>query len=170
MHITGGVSVHRPTHHHWPRPANAAELHGHYGADSLGSLPLIRGRDDLAGTHPDHLMYFMFENVPHRPGNPIRVQHRLPGATGLFPLFCDVCDHGDHHATRKGFGNASILTTPGLICTCWLRDRARSPWRQATLACIVAFSGSLGFDTAVWVFAIAIVNAGSWVSGLRSIV
>ncbi len=109
------------------------------------------------------LMYFMFENVRAAP-----VPH--PGSNTaclvlLGPVhFCDVCDHGDHHA-RKGFGNAGAhpdIFAAGLICSPAGWDRApRSPRQAAGHAWPALWRSvpALTRRAACVVFAIAIVNA-----------
>ncbi len=112
------------------------------------------------------LMYFMFENAPHRPGTPTPFNNACLILLGLFPLFVMFIITCDHHAARKGFGNVGAHPDHSLAPT-RPADRLRHSVfdrrgdRRPMLACGVSF-WLLGFDTAgspLWVFVIAIVNA-----------
>ena len=51
------------------------------------------------------LMYFMFQNAPHRPGTSVPVQQRLSDHARGVPLDHHVPDHVDNHAAGTGFGD-----------------------------------------------------------------
>ena len=51
------------------------------------------------------LMYFMFQNAPHRPGTPSPFNTACLIMLGRVPALRDVPDHVDHDAARTGFGN-----------------------------------------------------------------
>ncbi|CNM86197.1 oxidoreductase [Mycobacterium tuberculosis] len=91
MHITGGsVSVHRPTHHHRARgrltlqnyTATTARILRQLAADHRSVAMIL-----LVPILIIRLMYFMFENVPHRPGTPSGFNTACLVLLGLFPLF-----------------------------------------------------------------------------------
>ncbi len=111
------------------------------------------------------LMYFMFENVPHRPGTPSGFNTACLVLLGLFPLFVMFVITAITMQRERASGTLErILTTPLRrldLLAGYGTAFSIAAAAQATLACIVAF-WFLGFDTAgspVWVFAIAIVNA-----------
>lgn len=111
------------------------------------------------------LMYFMFENVPHRPGTPSGFNTACRVLLGLFPLFVMFVITAITMQRERASGTLErILTTPLRrldLLAGYGTAFSIAAAAQATLACIVAF-WFLGFDTAgspVWVFAIAIVNA-----------
>lgn len=169
MHITGGsVSVHRPTHHHRARgrltlqnyTATTARILRQLAADHR-SVAMILLVPILIIT----LMYFMFENVPHRPGTPSGFNTACLVLLGLFPLFVMFVITAITMQRERASGTLErILTTPLRrldLLAGYGTAFSIAAAAQATLACIVAF-WFLGFDTAgspVWVFAIAIVNA-----------
>ncbi len=108
-------------------------------------------------------MYFMFENI----ASLIRVQHRLPTRLllGCSHFLCDVCDHGDHHAT-KGLQNAGRITTTRYAGGARrLQDPTFSIAAAAEAAAIVAFwFAALTRQAAVWCSR-SRSSAPSWVSG-----
>ncbi|RFZ66788.1 Inner membrane transport permease YbhR [Mycobacterium marinum] len=111
------------------------------------------------------LMYFMFENAPHRPGTQTPFNNACLILLGLFPLFVMFIITSITMQRERASGTLErVLTTPlrrldmlaGYGTAFSLAAAA-----QATVACIVSF-WLLGFDTAgspVWVFVIAVVNA-----------
>nr|WP_293327740.1 ABC transporter permease [Mycobacterium sp.] len=111
------------------------------------------------------LMYFMFENAPHRPGTPTPFNNTCLILLGLFPLFLMFIITSITMQRERASGTLErILTTPlrrlDLLLAYGTAFSAAAA-TQAVLACIVSF-WLLGFDTAgspVWVFVIAIVNA-----------
>lgn len=110
------------------------------------------------------LMYFMFADVPQRPGG-VAVQQRLPDHARRVSADRDVPDHLDHHAARTRLRDLErILTTPLRkldLLAAYGTAFSIAAAAQATLACVVSF-WFLGLDTAGnpgWVILIAIVNA-----------
>ena len=111
------------------------------------------------------LMYFMFENAPHRPGVPTPFDNACLILLGLFPLFVMFIITAITMQRERASGTLErILTTPLRrldLLIAYGTAFSIAAAVQATLACIVAF-WLLGFDTAgspFWVFLIAIVNA-----------
>jgi ABC-2 type transport system permease protein len=111
------------------------------------------------------LMYFMFENAPHRPGTPSPFNTACLILLGLFPLFMMFIITSITMQRERVSGTLErILTTPLRrldLLLAYGTAFSIAAAIQATMACIVAF-WLLGFDTAgspVWVFVIAIVNA-----------
>jgi len=111
------------------------------------------------------LMYFMFENVPHRPGGPSPFNTACLILLGLFPLFVMFLITSITMQRERGSGTLErILTTPLRrpdLLAAYGTAFSVAAAAQATLACIVSF-WLLGFTTAgspIWVFVIAIANA-----------
>ena len=111
------------------------------------------------------LMYFMFENAPHRPGVPTPFDNACLILLGLFPLFVMFIITAITMQRERASGTLErILTTPLRrldLLLAYGTAFSIAAAVQATLACAVAF-WLLGFDTAgspFWVFLIAIVNA-----------
>jgi ABC-2 type transport system permease protein len=111
------------------------------------------------------LMYFMFENAPHRPGAPSPFNNACLILLGLFPLFVMFIITAITMQRERASGTLErILTTPLRrldLLAAYGTAFSIAAAAQATLACIVSF-WFLGFTTAgspVWVFVIAIVNA-----------
>ncbi len=111
------------------------------------------------------LMYFMFENTPHRPGTPSPFNTACLILLGLFPLFVMFLITSITMQRERGSGTLErILTTPLRrldLLVAYGTAFSIAAAVQATLACVVSF-WLLGFTTAgspAWVFVIAIVNA-----------
>lgn len=111
------------------------------------------------------LMYFMFENAPHRPGGPTPFNNACLILLGLFPLFVMFIITAITMQRERASGTLErILTTPLRrldLLIAYGTAFSTAAAAQAVLACIVSF-WLLGFDTAgspLWVFVIAIVNA-----------
>src|SRR5437763_12819383 len=172
MHVTGGrVSVHDQAQHHAKRrPQGRLSLRA-YAATTTRILR------QLAADHRSvalillvpilviTLMYFMFENIPHRPGGPTTFNNACLILLGLFPLFLMFIITSITMQRERASGTLErILTTPLRrldLLIAYGTAFSIAAAAQATLACIVSF-WFLGFDTAgspAWVFAIAIVNA-----------
>lgn len=111
------------------------------------------------------LMYFMFENVPHRPGTPAPFNTACLILVGLFPFFLMFMLTSITMQRERASGTLErILATPlrrldllGAYGTAFSIAAAA----QASLMCMVSF-WLLGFDTAgspAWVILAAIVNA-----------
>ncbi|MGH3971118.1 MAG: ABC transporter permease [Mycobacterium sp.] len=172
MHVTGGrVSVHHQTQHRAPGRlglpaclqayrATTARILRQLAADRR-SVAMIMLVPVLVIT----LMYFMFENAPHRPGTPSPFNNACLILLGLFPLFLMFIITSITMQRERASGTLErILTTPLRrldLLIAYGTAFSTAAATQATLACIVSF-WFLGFDTAgnpVWVFVIAIVNA-----------
>ncbi|HME80211.1 MAG TPA: ABC transporter permease [Mycobacterium sp.] len=172
MHVPGaGVSVHHQGKHEAP---SRVGLHGNlkpYRATTLRilrqlaadprSIAMILAVPVLVIT----LMYFMFENAPHRPGAPTPFNNACLILLGLFPLFVMFIITAITMQRERASGTLErILTTPLRrldLLIAYGTAFSIAAAVQATLACIVAF-WLLGFDTAgspAWVFVIAVVNA-----------
>lgn len=111
------------------------------------------------------LMYFMFQNVPHRPGTSPPFNTACLILLGLFPLFVMFLLTSITMQRERGSGTLErILTTPLRrfdLLAAYGSAFSVAAAVQATLACIVSF-WVLGFTTEgdpVWVFVIAIINA-----------
>jgi ABC-2 type transport system permease protein len=172
MHVTGGrVSVHHQAQHHAqsrislgaqlkPYAATTTRILRQLAADHR-SVALILFVPIMVIT----LMYFMFENAPHRPGTPSPFNNACLILLGLFPLFVMFIITSITMQRERASGTLErILTTPLRRLDLLIAYGAAfsiAAAAQATLACLVSF-WLLGFDTAgspVWVFVIAIVNA-----------
>src|SRR5579875_3578262 len=172
MHGTGGsVSVHhQPQHRASSRPPSRIGLGG-YAATTARILR------QLAADHRSvamillvpvlviTLMYFMFENAPHRPGSPSPFHNACLILLGLFPLFLMFVITSITMQRERASGTLErILTTPLRrldLLIAYGTAFSIAAATQAVLACVVSF-WFLGFDTAgspVWVFVIAIINA-----------
>ena len=111
------------------------------------------------------LMYFMFENVPHRPGTPSPFNNACLILLGLFPLFVMFIITSITMQRERASGTLErILTTPLRrldLLIAYGTAFSVAAAAQASVACAVSF-WLLGFTTAgspLWVFVIAIVNA-----------
>jgi ABC-2 type transport system permease protein len=111
------------------------------------------------------LMYFMFQNVPHRPGGPTPFNNACLIILGLFPLFVMFIITSITMQRERASGTLErILTTPLRrpdLLLAYGTAFSIAATAQATVVCLVSF-WLLGFSTAsspVWVFVIAIVNA-----------
>ncbi|MHA7652031.1 ABC transporter permease [Mycobacterium sp. ML4] len=111
------------------------------------------------------LMYFMFQNAPHRPGTPTPFNNACLIMLGLFPLFVMFIITSITMQRERLSGTLErILTTPLRrldLLMAYGTAFSIAAAVQATVACMVSF-WLLGFSTAghpVWVFVIAIDNA-----------
>ncbi len=111
------------------------------------------------------LMYFMFQNVPTRPGAPPAFNNACLILLGVFPLLVMFLITSITMQRERASGTLErILTTPLRrldLLAAYGTAFSIAAALQATLACIVSF-WLLGFDTAgspMWVFVIAIANA-----------
>jgi ABC-2 type transport system permease protein len=169
MCVTGGsVSVGHPAHHHRRSrltlrgyTATTARILRQLAADHR-SIALILLVPILVLT----LMYFMFENAPHRPGIASPFNNACLILLGLFPLFLMFIITSITMQRERASGTLErILTTPLRrieLLIAYGTAFSIAAAAQAVLACIVSF-WFLGFDTEgspVWVFVIAIINAG----------
>ena len=172
MHVTGGsVSVHHQAQH-------SAESQSQSKLGLRGyAATTVRILRQLAADHRSiamilmvpilviTLMYFMFQNTPHRPGTPSPFNNACLILLGLFPLFVMFIITAITMQRERASGTLErILTTPLRrldLLIAYGTAFSIAAAAQATLACVVAF-WFLGFDTAgspAWVFVIAIVNA-----------
>jgi len=172
MHVTGGrVSVH---HHAQHQATSGLGLHGYLRPYRATTLRILR---QLAADHRSiamilavpvlviTLMYFMFQNAPHRPGTPAPFNNACLILLGLFPLFVMFILTAITMQRERASGTLErILTTPLRrldLLIAYGTAFSIAATVQATVACTVAF-WLLGFDTAgspLWVFVIAILNA-----------
>jgi ABC-2 type transport system permease protein len=111
------------------------------------------------------LMYFMFQNVPVRPGAPAPFGTTCLILLGLFPLFIMFLITSITMQRERSSGTLErILTTPLRqfdLLAAYGTAFSIAAAAQAALACAVSF-WLLGFETAgnpAWVFIIAIANA-----------
>jgi ABC-2 type transport system permease protein len=111
------------------------------------------------------LMYFMFSEVPARPGAPAPFNTTCLILLGLFPLFIMFLITSITMQRERGSGTLErILTTPLRrfdLLAAYGTAFSIAAAAQAALACGVAFL-LLGFSTQgspAWVFVIAIINA-----------
>src|SRR6201996_6721738 len=172
MHVTGGrVSVHHQAQHQAPsrlglqqnlKPYNATTLRilRQLGADRR-SIAMILVVPVLVIT----LMYFMFQNAPHRPGTPAPFNNACLILLGLFPLFVMFIITSITMQRERASGTLERnLTTPLRrldLLAAYGTAFSIAAAVQAVCACTVSF-WLLGLDTAgspAWVFLIAIVNA-----------
>ncbi|WP_191499566.1 ABC transporter permease [Mycobacterium simulans] len=172
MHVTrGSVSVHHQTQHRATgRTQSRIGLKGY----TATTARILR---QLAADHRSvamilvvpilviTLMYFMFQNAPHRPGAPSPFNNACLILLGLFPLFLMFIITSITMQRERASGTLErILTTPLRrldLLVAYGTAFSIAAAAQAILACTVSF-WLLGFNTAgspVWVFVIAIVNA-----------
>lgn len=111
------------------------------------------------------LMYFMFADVPTRPGSPSPFNTACLILLGLFPLFVMFLITSITMQRERGSGTLErILTTPLRrfdLLAAYGTAFSLAAAAQAVLACGVSF-WLLGFSTKgnpVWVFVIAVINA-----------
>jgi ABC-2 type transport system permease protein len=111
------------------------------------------------------LMYFMFVDVPHRPGTPSPFDNACLIMLGVFPLVVMFLITSITMQRERASGTLErILTTPLRrldLLAAYGTAFSIAAAAQATLACVISF-WLLGLDTAgspALVFAIAIVNA-----------
>ena len=97
------------------------------------------------------LMYFMFQNVPHRPGTPSPFNTACLIMLGLFPLVVMFLITSITMQRERASGTLErILTTPCADCdllAAYGTAFSIAAAAQATLACVVSF-WLLGLDTA----------------------
>jgi ABC-2 type transport system permease protein len=167
MHVTGGrVSVHHPQHHAQSQlglrayTATTIRILRQLAADHR-SVAMIVAVPVLVIT----LMYFMFENAPHRPGAASPFNNACLILLGLFPLFLMFIITSITMQRERASGTLErILTTPLRrldLLIAYGTAFSIAAAAQAILACGVSF-WLLGFSTAgspMWVFVIAIANA-----------
>jgi ABC-2 type transport system permease protein len=172
MHVTGGrVSVHDQAQHHaTSRPQSRISLQGYAATTTRILRQLAADRRSIAmillvPILVITLMYFMFENAPHRPGAPSPFNNACLILLGLFPLFVMFIITAITMQRERASGTLErILTTPLRrldLLIAYGTAFSIAATAQAILACGVSF-WFLGFDTAgspMWVFVIAIVNA-----------
>jgi len=172
MHDTGGrVSGHHHGQHQAPSRVGLQAQLKPFGATTFRILrQLVADRRSIAmivlvPILVITLMYFMFQNAPHRPGAPTPFNNACLILLGLFPLFLMFIITSITMQRERASGTLErILTTPLRrldLLAAYGTAFSIAAATQAILACTVSF-WLLGFDTAgspVWVFVIAIVNA-----------
>jgi ABC-2 type transport system permease protein len=111
------------------------------------------------------LIYFMFQNAPHRPGTPTPFNNACLIMLGVFPLVVMFLITSITMQRERVSGTLErILTTPLRrvdLLAAYGTAFSVAAAAQAVLACLVSF-WFLGFDTAgnpLLVFAIAVINA-----------
>jgi ABC-2 type transport system permease protein len=111
------------------------------------------------------LMYFMFQDAPHRPGTPSPFNNACLIMLGVFPLIVMFLITSITMQRERVSGTLErILTTPLRrldLLAAYGTAFSIAAAAQATLACVVSF-WLLGLDTAgspILVFIIAIINA-----------
>ncbi len=171
MHVTGGrVSVHHQAQHHaTSRPQSRISLQGYAATTTRILRQLAADRRSIAmillvPILVITLMYFMFENAPHRPGTPSPFNNACLILLGLFPLFVMFIITAITMQRERASGTLGrILTTPLRrldLLIAYGTAFSIAATAQAILACGVSF-WVLGFDTAGsprWVFGFAIVT------------
>jgi ABC-2 type transport system permease protein len=168
MHVTGGsVSVHHPAQH---RSRSRITIQGYTATTARILRQLAADRRTIAMmlVVPSliiTLMYFMFQNIPTRPGVPSGFNNACLILLGLFPLFVMFLITSITMQRERVSGTLErILTTPLRrldLLAAYGTAFSIAAAAQATLACIVSF-WFLGLDTAgspILVFTIAIINA-----------
>jgi ABC-2 type transport system permease protein len=168
MSITGGsVSVRHPAQHRSrgklsPQSylATTGRILRQLAADHR-SVAMILVVPSLIIT----LMYFMFQNAPHRPGTPSPFNNACLIMLGVFPLIVMFLITSITMQRERVSGTLErILTTPLRrldLLAAYGTAFSIAAAAQATLACVVSF-WLLGLDTKgspILVFAIAIINA-----------
>jgi len=168
MHVTGGSVSVRHQGQHRTRSRIGLQAYGATTARILRQLAADHRTIAMMLLVPSliiTLMYFMFQNVPARPGTPSGFNNACLILLGLFPLLVMFLITSITMQRERASGTLErILTTPlrrlDLLASYGTAFSIAAAL-QATIACITAF-WLLGFDTAgspVWVFVIAIVNA-----------
>ncbi|WP_082952080.1 ABC transporter permease [Mycobacterium kubicae] len=168
MQLTGGrVPVHHQTQHRAP---SRLSLHGYTSTTARILRQLAADHRSVAmilvvPSAIITLMYFMFENAPHRPGAPTPFNGACLILLGLFPLLLMFLITSITMQRERASGTLErILTTPLRrldLLAAYGTAFSVAAAAQATLACVVSF-WFLGLDTAgnpLWVFIIAIINA-----------
>jgi ABC-2 type transport system permease protein len=171
MSVTGGsVSVHHPARHRSSKGLSALSPRAYLATTAR----ILR---QLAGDHRSvamilvapsliiALMYFMFADLPHRPGAPSPFNNACLIMLGVFPLIVMFLITSITMQRERVSGTLErILTTPLRrfdLLAAYGTAFSIAAAAQATLACVVSF-WLLGLDTAGspgWVFVIAICNA-----------
>jgi ABC-2 type transport system permease protein len=168
MHVTGGsVPVRHPAQH---RTRSRIALQG-YAATTARILRQLAADHRsvamilLVPTLIITLMYFMFENAPHRPGAPSPFNGACLILLGVFPLIVMFLITSITMQRERVSGTLErILTTPLRrldLLAAYGTAFSIAAAAQATLACLVSF-WFLGLKTAgspVLVFVIAVINA-----------
>src|SRR5215212_10434163 len=168
MSITGGsVSVRHPAQHRSRSRLNPQSYVATTGrilrqlAADHRSVAMILVVPSLIIT----LMYFMFQNAPHRPGTPSPFNNACLIMLGVFPLIVMFLITSITMQRERVSGTLErILTTPLRrldLLAAYGTAFSIAAAAQATLACVVSF-WLLGLDTKgspLLVFVIAIINA-----------
>ncbi|MDT5360913.1 MAG: type transport system permease protein [Mycobacterium sp.] len=171
MYVTGaGVSVHHSAQHRGVKQRSRLSPQAYLATTGR----ILR---QLAGDHRSvamilvvpsvviTLLYFMFQNAPHRPGTSSPFNTACLIMLGVFPLIVMFLITSITMQRERMSGTLErILTTPLRrldLLAAYGTAFSIAAAAQASLACVVAF-WFLGFETAgnpMLVFAIAIINA-----------
>jgi len=171
MYVTGaGVSVHHSAQHRGLKHRSRLSPQAYLATTGR----ILR---QLAGDHRSvamilvvpsvviTLLYFMFQNAPHRPGTASPFNTACLIMLGVFPLIIMFLITSITMQRERMSGTLErILTTPLRrldLLAAYGTAFSIAAAAQASLACVVAF-WFLGFETAgnpMLVFAIAIINA-----------
>ncbi len=169
MSVTGGsVSVRHPAQHRGrsrlsPQAylATTGRILRQLAADHR-SVAMILVVPSLIIT----LMYFMFQNTPHRPGTPTPFNNACLIMLGVFPLHRDVSDHVDNDAARTGFGNVGAHPhhspapdRPAGRVRHGVLDRGGGTGHAGVHRVVLIPRSSTPRAVRSWVFIIAIINA-----------
>jgi ABC-2 type transport system permease protein len=171
MSVTGGgVSVRHPAQHRAHQRRSRLSVAA-YVATTVRILRQVSGDHRSAAmilvvpSAVITLLYFMFQNAPHRPGTPSPFDNACLIMLGVFPLIVMFLITSITMQRERVSGTLErILTTPLRrldLLAAYGTAFSIAAAAQATLACVVSF-WLLGLDTAgspALVFAIAIVNA-----------
>ncbi|WP_167101478.1 ABC transporter permease [Mycobacterium sp. DL592] len=168
MRVTGGsVPVRHPAHH---RSAGRLSPRAYLATTTRILRQLRSDHRSIAmilvvPSAVITLMYFMFSDVPTRPGTVSPFHNACLILLGLFPLFVMFLITSITMQRERASGTLErILTTPLRrldLLAAYGTAFSVAAAAQATLACVVSF-WLLGFQTAgspLWVFVIAVINA-----------
>jgi ABC-2 type transport system permease protein len=171
MHVTGGsVPVRHPAQHRSRRQRGRLSLEAYVATTGRILRQLAADHRSMAmilvvPSAIITLMYFMFQDVPHRPGMPSPFNNACLIMLGVFPLIVMFLITSITMQRERVSGTLErILTTPLRrldLLAAYGTAFSIAAAAQATLACVVSF-WLLDLDTAgspILVFLIAIINA-----------
>jgi ABC-2 type transport system permease protein len=171
MSVTGGsVSIHHSPQHRSLKGRNGLSPAAYLATTGRIMRQIAADRRSVAmivvvPSAIITLMYFMFQDVPHRPGTPSPFNNACLILLGIFPLIVMFLITSITMQRERVSGTLErILTTPLRrldLLAAYGTAFSIAAAAQATLACLISF-WFLGLDTAgngVWVFVIAIINA-----------
>jgi ABC-2 type transport system permease protein len=171
MSVTGGsVSVHHSAQHRSLKHRSRLSPQAYLATTSRILRQLLADHRSVAmillvPSLIITLMYFMFQNAPHRPGAPTPFNNACLIMLGVFPLIVMFLITSITMQRERASGTLErILTTPLRrvdLLAAYGTAFSIAAAAQATLACIVSF-WFLGLDTKgspILIFTIAIINA-----------